>query len=144
MDPLPRFEEVIGKTAWTERRSDAWHFYCPLCRAERRLPYRPSPGGARHYIQVGLTSLFFTLVTWPWFSWKGIVSFLPFWAAFEIFYRGRVRGALGCPHCGFDPYLYLTDVKRARQEVESHWRKKFADAGIPYPEKPGAAPTQVP
>ena len=52
---------------------------------------------------------------------------------FEGYYRSRVRIALSCPHCGFDPYLYLTDVKRARQEIEAYWRKKFAEKGIPYP-----------
>jgi hypothetical protein len=86
---------------------------------------------------VGLTALVFTAATWAWFSWKGIVSFVPLLAAFEIFYRGRVRAALHCSQCGFDPYLYLTDVKRARAEVESHWRKKFAEKGIPYPEQAG-------
>jgi hypothetical protein len=40
---------------------------------------------------------------------------------------------LACNHCGFDPYLYLIDVPRAREVVENHWRKKFAEKGIPYP-----------
>jgi hypothetical protein len=85
---------------------------------------------------MGLTAAFFTLVTWQWFTWKGVVSFVPLWVIFEAVYRARVRVAMRCPHCGFDPYLYLVDVNRARTEIESHWRKKFAEKGIPYPEKP--------
>jgi hypothetical protein len=87
--------------------------------------------------QVGLTSIIFMLATWSWFEWKGIVSFLPLWTLFEVIYRARVRAALACGHCGFDPYLYLIDVPRAREVVENHWRKKFAEKGIPYPEKNG-------
>jgi hypothetical protein len=30
------------------------------------------------------------------------------------------------------------DVKRARGEIESFWRKKFEEKGVPYPEKPKA------
>ena len=47
---------------------------------------------------------------------------------------------LACPHCGFDPYLYLADVKLARQEIEEHWKRKFAEHGIPFP-SPKHGPT---
>ena len=46
-----------------------------------------------------------------------------------------MRAALPCQQCGFDPYLFLIDEEWAKKEVEQHWRKKFADHGIPYPEK---------
>ncbi|OFZ83113.1 MAG: hypothetical protein A3K03_10110 [Bdellovibrionales bacterium RIFOXYD1_FULL_44_7] len=130
-------EELLTpkKAFWKERHPNVWAFFCPFCRAERRLPYNPRPGRLKHYIQVGLTAIVFTCVTWKWFQFKGLVSFLPFWAIFEIFYRTRVRVALSCPHCGFDPYLYLSDVKKAREEIENYWRKKFVEKGIPYPEK---------
>lgn len=84
------------------------------------------------------------LATWNWFEWKGVVSFLPFWTFFEMVYRSRVRAALACTQCGFDPYLYLIDVPRAREVVENHWRKKFAEKGIPYPEKSAAKPSGAP
>lgn len=91
-----------------------------------------------HYGQLVLTSIVFALATSHWFSWKGIVVFVPLAIVFEIVYRSRARVALNCPHCGFDPYLYLTDIKRAREEIEAHWRRKFAEKGIPYPEKDAA------
>ncbi|MGK5081851.1 hypothetical protein WDW37_01000 [Bdellovibrionota bacterium FG-1] len=124
-----------AKIFWKDNSSSTWAFICPLCATQRKIPCQPQPT-ARHYAQMALTAAFFTLLTWYWFSWKGMVSFIPFWIIFEAIYRGRVRVAMRCPHCGFDPYLYLVDVKLARQEVESHWRKKFADKGVPYPEKP--------
>ncbi len=76
------------------------------------------------------------VATWRWFEWRGVVSFVPFWLIFEAVYRARCRGILNCTQCGFDPYLYLIDTRRARAEVESHWRKKFAEKGIPYPGDP--------
>ena len=128
-------DDLKIKNFWKEKHSDLWSFYCPLCTSARRIPYRPQPGGLRQVSQVAITAIFFTLVCWNYFSWKGLISVLPFWTLFEIIYRARVRAALNCPHCGFDAFLYLTDVQRARAEVENHWRKKFAEKGIPFPEK---------
>jgi hypothetical protein len=122
---------------------EPWQFYCPLCKTTRRLPERPRPN-ARHYFQVALTSAVFTLVTWPWFSWKGIVSFVPMWTIFEIIYRSRMRAALSCRNCGFDPYLFLIDVQKAKAEVDAYWRKKFADAGVPFPEPLSKQKTRQP
>lgn len=123
------------KTLWKDRASRSWSFFCPLCRTSRRIAYQPFPGTLRHYFQVGLTAAFFSLMTWKWLSWKGMVSFIPFWIVFEAYYRARMRTDLNCPHCGFDPYLYLIDNQKALVEIENHWRKKFEEKGIPFPEK---------
>jgi hypothetical protein len=134
MDPLNDTAFKPKKVFWKEKGSKPYAFICPLCTSQRKIPYQPKPT-VRHYVQIGLTAACLTLACWPLFGWKGMVSFVPIWTLFEVLYRGRVRGALHCPHCGFDPYLYMTDVRRARAEVEDHWRKKFAEKGIPYPEK---------
>jgi hypothetical protein len=122
------------RTQWQEnRKSSVWSFYCPQCKVPRKVPYKPSPS-LKHYAQVGLTAVVFTMATWNWFTWKGIVAFLPIWVVFETVYRSKLRAALGCEACGFDPILYLVDVKRARREIEEHWKKKFQEKGIPYPQ----------
>jgi len=121
------------RSLWREKKSDkSWSFYCPQCKVPRRVPYRPQPS-VRHYLQIGLTAVVFTLLTWNWFHWKGVVSFLPLWILFEIIYRTKLRAALNCECCGFDPVLYRVDVKRARREIEDHWKKKFEQKGIPFP-----------
>ncbi len=74
-------------------------------------------------------------VTWPWFGIKGIVMMVPVLAGFEILYRLKMRAALQCPDCSFDPILYLVDRAKAVQQVEEVWRKKFAQHGLPYPER---------
>lgn len=127
------------KSLWREKRRAGVSFLCPLCKTPRMVPHKTSPG-LRHVLQVAVTATFIMAVTWSWFEWKGIVSFAPLWIAFEMIYRIRARGLLACPHCGFDPYLQLTDAQRARQEIEAHWRRKFAEKGIPYPEKEGILP----
>jgi hypothetical protein len=137
----------LEKTLWKGRSGEFWSFYCPMCRTPRRLPYRAKPGTARHFAQVASTAAFLTLLTWPWFGIKGIVSFVPLWIAFESIYRARTRAAVACSACGFDPFLYMNDIKRARTAVEGHWRRKYAEKGIPYPgdsAAESAAPQQSP
>ena len=129
------------KSLWQEKKNDFWSFYCPHCEAPRRVRTQPKPL-ARHYFQIGLTAVIFMLICWPLFHAKGIVAFVPFWLLFETIYRTRHRAALACHQCGFDPFLYLTDVSHARREIEDHWRKKFTEKGIPYPEKP-QPPVQI-
>lgn len=59
------------------------------------------------------------LVTWPLFHFKGVVLFIPIWAAFEGFYRIKDAFCFGvCPDCDFDPVLYMVDRDQAVQKVE--------------------------
>ena len=132
-----------NKTFWRDRYSELWCFFCPLCKCARRVPFRPRPGGFRQVSQIVLTALFCTLLMWPIFNWKGVIMVVPFWTIFESVYRWRTRVALACPYCGFDPYLFIQDVKLAGQEVDAHWRKKFAEKGVPYPEKISAATVKL-
>lgn len=134
--------KLIEKSYWKSRKKNHFEFICPQCRAERRIAYQPKPG-LKHVFQIGLTSVVFMLATWSIFEWKGIVSFVLFWTVFEIIYRLKVRIAMACPHCGFDPYLYLTDVPRARAEIEHFWRDKFKEKGIPFPGDPELTPEEL-
>lgn len=127
--------KVFEKSIWKKRSGHVWSFICPMCKAGRKVPFRSRPG-AIHFFQIGLTSVIFALLTSPWLKWKGVVSFVPFWSIFETIYRLRMRASLSCPHCGFDPYLFLIDSDRSKKEMDAYWRKKFADKGIPYPEPP--------
>jgi hypothetical protein len=112
-------------SAWKDRKAKTFCFFCPQCRVERILPFHPKPTQLHHLFQVALTACFFSVITWNVFGWKGLFSFLPFWAAFEIFYRSRTRVLASCEHCGFDPYIYLADSKKARHEIEAFWKKKI-------------------
>ncbi len=109
-----------------------WSYYCPQCKTERRITLQPRPT-FKHVLQVFLTAIIFMFACWSWFEWKGILAFFPIWIVFEISYRAIIRTKLYCELCGFDPYLYLIDVPKARKEVENFWRKKYADQGVAFP-----------
>ncbi len=128
MDPQLPFDSI-----WKNQNRQIWSFICPLCKSPRRLRYGPRPRGL-HYFQVFFASGIVSLLFWPWTHWKGLVSFIPIWMIFETVYRWRVRGGVVCSQCGFDPILFMVNEKWAKTEIEKHWRKKFAEKGIPYPE----------
>lgn len=143
MDLLRQVVFKPKKIFWREKGTEPYAFICPLCNSPRKVPLQPRPT-PRHYAQIALTAAMLMLATWPFFGLKGVVWFIPLWTGFEILYRSRLRGALRCEKCGFDPVLYLSDVSGARREVETHWRGKFAEKGIPYPEKPEPAEPRKP
>ena len=127
--------DLAKRSLWDGRKeNEIWSFYCPLCACSRKIRGRPAPGGVKHVAQILITTAACMLATWPWFAWKGFVVIVPLWGAFELSYRMRMRGAVACPYCGFDPFLYLRDRPTARREVERHWRKIFEEKGIPYPQ----------
>jgi hypothetical protein len=124
------------KSIWKNIEQKGFRFYCVGCQKERRLSAPAQVGSPQFFAHIVFTTLFFSLFTWPWMSWKGIVVFaLPVGLVFETFYRLKMRTALICPECTFDPMLYLVDREKAVRQVEQTWRKKFEEKGIPYPEK---------
>lgn len=128
---------AASKSIWKERFTRNFEFYCPMCTTPRRIGMNPKPGQPIHFAQVGITAILVAITAQhflPWIGWKGLVSFLPLWIGFETIYRGRVRARVTCSKCGFDPVLYLVDVEKARAAIQDHWRKRFAEKGIPYPE----------
>jgi hypothetical protein len=129
--------DLNWQSVWNEKKSESWSFFCPLCSTPRKVAGAPRLNW-KHALQIGLTGAVFTLATWNWFQWRGLVSIVPLWVGFELTFRTRLRAQLLCTHCGFDPFLFVTDENLAKNQIENHWRKIFAEKGIPYPD-PGAA-----
>lgn len=127
----PGLEPEIWKQMAKPSRGPIWSFFCPLCEVPRKLKISPRPDRPIYWIQIALTSLVATLATWPVFGWKGLVSFVPLWSVFEGIYRLRIRRHSKCPHCGFDPFLAMTNVPQAKQEVARYWDQKFEELGVP-------------
>ena len=128
---------AASKSIWRERYTKDFSFYCPMCTSPRRIGMHPRPGRPIHFAQVGITAIFLTLITahfLPWIGWKAIVCFVPLWIGFETIYRAKVRAAVACGQCGFDPALYLVEPGKARHAIREHWRKRFEEKGIPFPE----------
>ena len=135
-DRRPDALRLASKSIWRERFTRNFQFFCPMCTTPRKIGMDPRPGQPIHFVQVGLTTLVISLLCvrfLPWIGWKSLVGFVPLWIAFETVYRARIRAKLVCGKCGFDPVLYLVDVDRAREAIRDHWRKRFAERGIPFP-----------
>ena len=122
-----RFSRRFRRSFWGTNRekSSHWQFYCPLCGCSRRLSHSPTPWTLLNLARVGVTTAILTLALWPWLDWMGVISFLPLWTGFELIFRVRVRAQLICDQCGFDPTLYMTDVAKARRDVEEFWKQKL-------------------
>lgn len=136
-------QSLLNKTAWRERGTKRFQFYCPQCRHQRVIPFIPKPAQLEHIFRIFVTACFVTLLTWKWFEWKGILVIFPLWAAFEFFYRLRARTVASCPYCGFDPYLFLADVQRARAHMEAFWKDKVAEVEKKRRPEPSAPPVPV-
>lgn len=140
MDEIRIRSEVLraaSKSIWKERFNQNFHFFCPKCTSPRRIGMHPKPGQPIHFAQVGITAIFIAMAIahfLPWMGARGLVSFIPLWIGFEFIYRGRVRAKVICAKCGFDPVLYLVDSGQARDAINDHWRKKFEERGVPFPE----------
>ena len=132
------------------------HFFCPLCQ------YHQSTNTIqrvqwKHHAQLVLATVSIMLLTWPYFGLKSLSFYLVLWAAFEFFYRARKREALVCQSCGFDPFLYMRDRKKARLSLKKHWQAKIENENL-FPgiklknyktnsvkkEEPGFAPNSAP
>lgn len=121
---------------WKKIEESGFKFYCVGCNKERRIHPPAKIGSKLFNAQILITSFIFTFATYPWLGFKGFAFFvIPVGIGFEAFYRMKMRAAIVCPDCEFDPILYLVDRKKAAHQVERVWRKKFEQRGFPYPEK---------
>jgi hypothetical protein len=131
-----QFEQrVTVQSLYRTLQRTGFKFYCVSCHKERHLAAPALVGSFRFYFHAFITTAFLMGVTWPWFGWKGIVMAVPVLALFETLYRLKMRSALVCPDCSFDPILYMVDREKAVQQVEGVWKKKFEQHGLPYPER---------
>lgn len=100
------------------------HFVCPLCQYPqgtntiRRVTWR-------NHLQLAVLTAACVVLAWPLFGGKGVALYFLFWGIFEFAFRLRKRQALVCQSCGFDPFLYKQDVKRAREALRKHWQTRI-------------------
>ena len=100
------------------------NFYCPLCHFHQGTKLSQKIGWREH-LQIFSFTAFLTYLFWSVFDIKGAFFYLVVWSAYELQYRFRKRHALICENCGFDPFLYKQDVKKARAAVRNFWEKKI-------------------
>lgn len=124
------------------------HFFCPLCH-HHQSTNTIKRVSAKNLAQLMLLTLTTAFVSWPIFGFKGLSLFFVYWGVFEFVYRLRKRQALVCESCGFDPFLYKQDVKKARTALKQHWEKRIQNENLfagkklkNYQTQPVNSPTQ--
>jgi hypothetical protein len=137
MRPSKRLTDFVSvKQIYKKIESQGFKFYCVGCNRERRQASPAKLGSLRFFAHIALTTAFLAVLTWPWLHVKGLFAFvIPVGLFFETFYRVKMRAALVCPDCEFDPLLYLSDRPEALRQVEGAWRAKFEEKNLPFPER---------
>src|SRR5690606_6036752 len=103
--------------------------YCAFCRSERSLNLQKHVG----LYEVGLSVLGATLLSFLFFQaldprvlvFAGVgLSLL------EFFVQIKFRLGMSCPHCGFDPLLYIKSKEKACEQVQKHLEQRKNDPRV--------------
>lgn len=106
-----------------KHKKPTMRFFCPLCGTERAFNYRPRLT-RKNYLQVAVTGLFLTVLTYPIIKAAAFCSIFFVLGVAEFAVRTLFRKEIPCPHCGFDASWYKRDVKMARKKVKEFWQEK--------------------
>lgn len=118
-----------------KRASHSSRCYCAFCKSERPIYLQ------RHlsWTNVGLAAVaaaLLSMLMWQGIEPKAIVPFVVFLFLSEFFIQARWRMTLSCPHCGFDPVLYLKNREAAAQKVKSFMERKRENPLAAFMEDP--------
>lgn len=89
---------------------------CAFCKSERRIN-RKKNLSLSDYIAAGICSLIAMAVIFKDVDPRMFIFFVFFIAVGEFFVQIRWRMGVVCPHCGFDPVLYLRSPDKAAAKV---------------------------
>jgi len=70
------------------------------------------------------------LIIWQDFDLRMIPLFVLALGLAEILIQIRWRLSIVCPHCGFDPVLYLSSREKAEEKVKTHLEKRRNSAAF--------------
>lgn len=110
------------------RRKKRFEFFCPLCCSLQKTRTIDKISW-QHHLGMAVVTILITLFAWPLFGAKGLSIHLVIWGGFEIMYRLRKRTEFICRNCGFDPFLYKSDVDKMRSEVKSFLQNRILTEG---------------
>lgn len=126
--------------------------YCAFCKNARRV-YRKKHIDWTNVLGSFATSLFLMFALWQRFEPEILTVFVILVALSEILVQLRWRLSLPCPHCGFDPLLYIRRPEEAAHRVVSFiekqrvapefWLKGDPLRHLPKRKKPSAPQPQL-
>ena len=97
--------------------------YCAFCRSKRRV-YAKKGITLVNILAAVVTSTILMLATWQTMDLRVIPIFAIVLGLAEIFIQIRWRLGVVCPHCGFDPVLYIRSHQKAETKVKNHLEQR--------------------
>lgn len=109
--------------------------YCAFCRTPRRI-YQKHHLSFSDVFLSALTSVVIMMLVWHGIDARVLMIFVWLLSACEFFIQIRWRLSLPCPHCAFDPLIYLKDQARAAEKVKAHLEKRRQDPMVLFSARP--------
>ncbi len=103
--------------------------FCAFCREPRRV-YAKKHITFSNLVLSAITSLLVMLILWQDFDPKVLFIFVLCLMVAETFVQLRWRLTLACPHCQFDPVLYMKSPVRAAARVSEFYELRKQDSGF--------------
>lgn len=102
------------------------HAFCAFCKSQRKV-YRKKRIGLGDIASCALGAAATTGLAFGEVDARGIFFFVAYLAIAEVFIQFRWRMGVVCPHCGFDPVLYMRDPSSAARKVTAHLDRRRED-----------------
>jgi len=111
------------------------HCYCAFCRNPRQV-YRKQSLSLINIFQALGIALSLSYLFWRTLDAKALLIFALTLMASEIVIVMRARLDSTCPHCGFDPILYIHDREAACGKVKRYIELRQNDPDVWLARKP--------
>lgn len=102
---------------------------CAFCKSERRINRKKNLSFI-DYVAAGVCALIAMAVVFKDVDPRMFVFFVFFVALGEFFVQIRWRVGVVCPHCGFDPVLYLKAPEKAAAKVTEKLEQRRNNPGM--------------
>ncbi len=100
--------------------------YCAFCKEPRRV-YTKRHMAASNVLLSLVTSGLIMMILWQQPDPRVFMLFVLCLSVSEVFVQIRWRVSIACPHCGFNPVLYIKDPERAATRVSEFFELKKQD-----------------
>jgi hypothetical protein len=109
--------------------------YCAFCRNPRTI-YRKAGSNLKNAGQAFALAFLTTFLFWGRVEPKGLLLFVGWLIVIETVIHFRARMEVACPHCGFDPVLYIRNKEAACEKVKRHIVARQSDPDVWLARKP--------
>lgn len=91
---------------------------CAFCKLDHRVYLKKEVSLIDAALLLAIAGLM-TFALWGGPDLRSLLIFTSLAFVMQVFLRLRYRESVKCPHCGFDPILYLQNSEQAAEKVKS-------------------------